>query len=83
MKFNAKFFRKIKKVIKLLRKQSTKTINFILLFFVYVFGIGTTAIIAKLIGKKFFETKILDKKESYWQNTNLKKKSIKEYYRQF
>lgn len=57
-------------------------INTLLLSLVYMGGVGFTFLIAKLFGKHFLETK-LSKKDSYWSNLNLKKKPIKEYYRQF
>ncbi len=57
-------------------------INTALLLVVYFTGVGLTSIIAKLIGKHFLETK-LSKKNTYWSDLNLKKKNIKEYYRQF
>jgi len=57
-------------------------INTILLSFVYIVGVGSSAIAAKLFGKRFLETR-LSKKDSYWSDLNLKKKSIEKYYRQF
>ena len=57
-------------------------INTILLFFVYLIGVGLTSIVAKIFGKHFLEMK-LSKKDTYWNNLKLKKKPIKEYYRQF
>lgn len=57
-------------------------INTTLLFFVYIIGVGFTAMIAKIFGKHFLETK-LSKKDSYWSDLKLKKKSIEKYYRQF
>jgi hypothetical protein len=59
----------------------TIIINTVLLFIVYVFGVGITSIIAKISRKHFMDTK-LDKK-SYWTQFNLSKKPLKEYYRQF
>lgn len=59
------------------------TVNSILLFFVYILGVGITSIFAKLFKKKFLETKISKKEKTYWSDLNLKKKPIKEYYRQF
>jgi Fe2+ transport system protein B len=50
------------------------------LFVVYVLGVGLTAVIAKIFRKKFLDN---EKKESYWSDLNLKKKEMKEYFRQF
>lgn len=58
-------------------------INTILLFVVYIFGVGSTYIIAKIKGKKFLDTKISKKSKTYWSDLNLKKKKLEEYYRQF
>jgi hypothetical protein len=60
----------------------TLIINSILLSFVYFSGVGFTAIFARIIKKHFLETK-LTKDKTYWQNLNLEKKPIEEYYRQF
>jgi cytochrome c biogenesis protein CcdA len=60
----------------------TAVVNTILLSLVYILGVGITAILAKMTGKKFLNL-VPTKKNSYWTNLNLKKKSIEEYYRQF
>lgn len=57
--------------------------NSVFLCIVYFLGVGITSLFAKLIGKKFLEIKILKNRDSYWSNLNLKKKELKEYYRQF
>lgn len=57
-------------------------INSFLLAIVYFIGVGFTAIFAKLFRKHFLDMK-LSKKETYWSDLNLKKKSMEEYYRQF
>lgn len=53
-------------------------INALLLIIFYFVGIGTTALIAKLFGKKF-----LDMKGSGWEKLNLKKQKKEDYLRQF
>lgn len=57
-------------------------INSILLAVAYIIGVGLTSIAAKIIGKHFLETRI-SKRESYWSDLKLKKKPLREYYRQF
>jgi|TARA_Y100000310_G_C20554072_1_gene749620 hypothetical protein len=57
-------------------------INFILLTFVYLFGVGITSMIAKLSGKNFLEIKNFNK-DSYWSKLDLDKREKGEYYRQF
>ena len=56
--------------------------NFILLFFVYLFGVGITAIVAKIFGKHFLQLKTAEKK-SYWTEIKNKKPKMEEFYRQF
>jgi len=58
-------------------------INSGLLLIVYFIGIGFTSIIAKLFHKHFLDTDLSKNEKSYWTDLNLKKKSIKEYYKQF
>jgi hypothetical protein len=55
-------------------------VNSILLFFVYLLGIGLTFLLAKIMKKKFLET---EQKNSYWTSLNLSKKDEEYYYRQF
>ena len=57
-------------------------INSLLLSGIYLIGVGLTSIMAKISGKKFFETR-LSKKNTYWSELSLKKKKIEDYYRQF
>jgi len=56
-------------------------VNSLLLSIVYVAGVGFTSLFAKLVGKRFLETK--KKKDTYWSDLDLKKKPLEEYYRQF
>jgi hypothetical protein len=71
----------IKKGMKDFGHNLATIINTVLLFIVYIIGVGITAIIAKLAGKHFLDIK--GEKPSYWSDLNLKKKPIEEYYRQF
>ncbi len=56
-------------------------INSILLSAVYIIGVGITSIIAKLSGKHFLDMKL--RKETYWEDSDLKGGPKKDYYRQF
>ncbi len=58
-------------------------INSFLLLFAYLIGVGLTTLISKLTGKHFLDLKLDQEAKSYWSDLNLKRKSIKEYYRQF
>jgi len=82
MKKFRQFYRGFKEGMKNFGGNIALIINTILLFFVYLVGVGLTSIVAKIFGKHFLETK-LSKKNTYWSNLKLKKKPIEEYYRQF
>ncbi|MAG07265.1 hypothetical protein CMI46_00420 [Candidatus Pacearchaeota archaeon] len=56
-------------------------INSILLTFVYLFGIGTSSIFAKIIGKKFLQWE--KNTDTNWEDLNLTIKPINKYYNQF
>jgi hypothetical protein len=56
-------------------------INSVLLLVVYLIGIGLTSLFAKIVGKHFIEMKF--GKNSYWSDLNIKKRPLKEHYRQF
>ena len=58
-------------------------INSILLTIVYFIGIGITSIFAKIFNKHFLNLKLKKDEKTYWEDLNLTKKSMKEYYRQF
>jgi hypothetical protein len=60
----------------------TLMINSLLLSVVYFFGVGFTAIFARIVKKHFLETKLSEEK-TYWKELDLEKKPIEEYYRQF
>jgi hypothetical protein len=57
--------------------------NTILLSVVYIFGIGLTALFAKITGKHFLDMRLSGKRKSYWSELGLKKKPVDEYYKQF
>ena len=75
------FFKGFKKGMGTFGSNIALIINTLLLFFVYIVGVGLTSIIAKLFRKHFLETRL--SKDSYWSDLNLKKKPIEKYYRQF
>ena len=49
-------------------------VNFVLLSFVYLIGVGFTSTIAKLVNKHFLDLKLTEKSKTYWIELNLKKK---------
>ncbi|MBS3134664.1 hypothetical protein J4214_05530 [Candidatus Woesearchaeota archaeon] len=58
-------------------------VNYVLLFFVYIVGVGLTSIIAKSFKRVFLNIKKKRDAKSYWEDLNLKRKKMIEYYRQF
>lgn len=58
-------------------------VNSVLLSIVYIFGVGLTSIIAKIKKKHFMEMELSKESKTYWNDLNLKKRPINEYYRQF
>ena len=80
--FLKQFFNGFKKGMGNFGHNIALVINTILLTFVYLIGVGLTSISAKIFRKHFLETK-LSKKDTYWTDLNLKKKSMEDYYRQF
>lgn len=58
-------------------------VNSALLLVVYVLGVGIPSLIARLFNKQFLKLKPKVSTTSYWEELNLQKKPIEEYYRQF
>jgi len=58
-------------------------VNTILLFIVYIIGVGITALWAKITKKKFLTLKPQKEKQSYWGDLNIKTRSKERHYRQF
>jgi len=77
------FFKGFKKGTEEFSHNITVIINSFLLFIVYIVGVGLTSVVAKIFGKHFLDKKIDRKSNTYWSDLNIKKKSIKECYRQF
>ena len=77
------FFKAFAKGMKKFGSNISVIINTILLLPVYIFGVGLSAIIAKVSKKKLLDTKLFKEDKTYWSDLNLKKKSLEEYYKQF
>jgi len=71
-----------KEGIKLFGECVSTLINSLLLFFVYLIGVGLTSICARIVGKKFLDREI-DERESYWNELDIRRKSVAEHLRQF
>ena len=78
---NKKFIKGLKEGFKNFGSGVSIIINTLLLLLVYFLGVGLASIFAKLVGKHFLDMKL--KKETYWVDYNLKKKSLQEYYKQY
>tara|TARA_Y100000310_G_C20622488_1_gene784122 strand:- start:362 stop:586 length:225 start_codon:yes stop_codon:yes gene_type:complete len=72
--------KELKEGMKAFGNTLTTLINSILLFVVYLIGIGITSIIARIVGKKFLDT---EKKDSYWKEYAEMNKTKESRYRQF
>ena len=83
MKKLKQFFNGFKKGIKDFGENISIIVNSILLTVVYLIGVGITSLFAKIFKKHFLGIKISKKARTYWSDLNLKKKPMKEYYRQF
>ena len=83
MKSLNQFIKGFKEGMKLFGDRIAIIVNSGLLLIVYIVGIGLTSIASRLVGKRFLEKKLSKNKESYWDDLNLKKKPVEEYYRQF
>jgi len=57
-------------------------INSILLTIVYFLGVGVTWLFSKIFNKKFLEKDLDSNAKSYWQDLNLSKVKMEEYYKQ-
>ena len=77
-----RFIKEFQKGIKDFSHHISVIVNSVLLSLVYIIGVGITFIFSKLSKKHFLNTKF-EKKKSYWNDLNLKKESIEEYYKQF
>jgi len=82
MKGTKRFFAGMSSGMKSFGKLISAIINSSLLLIVYLVGVGITSIIAKLVGKRFLDTKP-SAKSSYWSPLNLKTRPLKDHYRQF
>ncbi|MAG47621.1 hypothetical protein CL617_03370 [archaeon] len=76
------FLKGFKKGMRDFGENISTVVNSILLSFVYLIGVGVTSFIAKRFNKKFLDFK-KEENDSYWSKLNLRKKPLKEYFRQF
>lgn len=77
-----KFFTGFKDGMKNFGTTISIIVNSILLFIVYIVGVGLTFLFSKIFRKKFLDTKPENVK-SYWKELNLKNQTKEECYRQF
>ena len=77
------FFKGFRKGMKDFSENVSTIVNSVFLSIVYLIGVGITSIIAKVMKKRFLDTKISNDEKTYWTELNLKKKSFKKYYKQF
>ena len=71
------------KILKVVGKYIHRVISYILLSFAYILGVAPVAIIAKLVGKHFLDTRPMADKTTYWIDVPVVEHKLEEYYRQF
>ncbi len=64
-------------------KSIAAVVNTLLLFVVYVMGVGLTSIIAKITRKHFLETTISEDHDTYWSPFGAGARDRNDYYKQF
>lgn len=75
------FIKGFKKGFKNFGTSVTNVVNFIILLIVYILGIGLSAIVARVVGKKFLD--LSHNKDSYWVTTPIGTEDKDEYYRMY
>jgi len=75
------FFKGLRGGMKLFGHDIAGLVNTILLSVAYIIGVGITALIAKLSGKRFLDLRLNPKARTYWQDTD--KNQHEGIYRQF
>ena len=73
--------KQLKRGQKIFSEDINSIINFVLLTFIYLVGVGFTSLFAKIMGKHFLKFKT-EKSPSYWSNLKLNYKK-EDYYKQF
>ena len=77
------FLREFIKGMHLFGKKISFFVNMFLLLLAYIFGIGITSIVAKLVGKHFLKLNIQKDGNSYWEDTSFTNKKIREFLKQY
>lgn len=78
-----KFIEDFKEGQKLFGELIFGIVNFVALTIVYFLGIGLTFLASKVSHKKFLEETPNISDKTYWEELNLDKKPLGDYYRQF
>jgi hypothetical protein len=58
-------------------------VNLVLLSVVYYLGIGVGLVMAKAMGKHFFDWKVEKSLSTYWVERNDKEPELRDYYNQY
>ena len=77
------FFSDLKQGQKEFGEDIAVIINSILLTMAYIFGIGFSFLISKLVNKNFLDVRIDKNKKTYWEDLNLDRQELNSYYKQF
>jgi hypothetical protein len=77
------FFYPIKKGFTNFGTNISVIVNVILLTLVYFVGVGSTSLIAKLVNNHFLSLNKPKPGKTYWANLNLRRKDLKDYFKQY
>ncbi len=77
------FFAGFQEGIKKFGGSISMVVNTVILFLIYIFGVGLTSIFAIIFSKKFLDLEADSQTDSYWHNLNLGREPLDHYYRQF
>ncbi|MBU1118954.1 hypothetical protein KKH43_03680 [Patescibacteria group bacterium] len=78
---NVEFFKNYKKGLHFFGESISAIVSSVLLTFVYIVGVGCTAVVARVARKRFIDYN-LDKK-TFWKEVDSREKTKEEYLRQF
>ena len=82
MKAVRRFFGGVGAGMKLFGTCMSTVVNTVLMSIVYFFGVGLSALFARIGRKELLATEV-GKQKTYWQSLRLRKKKTDDYYRQF
>ncbi len=77
------YFASVKDGMMFFGERTSAVVNAVLLTGVYILGVGSMSLLAKIIGKKFLELDTDVTRESYWVKKIEPPEKLQRYFRQF